>query len=132
MDEPGKMTTEFSILNLDGSSHDPEETEVFFADLNLLQVIDRLTVKWGRDVRKYYLYFPKDTEAEAYRRAVYGDVKKDAVYRALMTYMERLVGIAGVCADPRGVSGQRELPPDEGDDAEGLDGDPQDAVRHHL
>ena len=104
MDELGKMTTEFSILNLDGSSHDPEETEVFFADLNLLQVIDRLTVKWGRDVRKYYLYFPKDTEAEAYRRAVYGDVKKDAVYRALMTYMERLAGIAELRGERERVS----------------------------
>ncbi|MBO4627320.1 MAG: hypothetical protein J5645_05055 [Lachnospiraceae bacterium] len=104
MGEKAKNTTEFSILNLDGTSRDPEETEVFFTDLNLLQVIDWLTLKWGRDVRKYYLYFPMDAEAAAYRRAVYGDVKKDVIYRALMTYMEQLAGIAVLRGERERVS----------------------------
>ena len=87
-------TEDFSILDADGKERNPEETDAFFLDLNLLQVIDKLTAGWGRDVRKYYRYMPETPEAEAYRRAVYEDIKKGAAYRALMAFTERMAGVA--------------------------------------
>ncbi|MBP5462277.1 MAG: hypothetical protein J6Y20_09150 [Lachnospiraceae bacterium] len=84
---------DFSILNLYGKTYDSEETEAFFQDLNLLQVIDKLSAKWGRGIRKYYLYLPEDPQEEAYRRAVYGDIRKDEVFTALIRFTENLAEI---------------------------------------
>ena len=80
----------FSILNLYGKTYDSEETEVFYRDLNLLQVIDKLSEKWGRSIRKYFMYLPEDRQEEAYRRSVYGDIRKETVYGALIRYTENL------------------------------------------
>lgn len=85
---------EFSILNLHGQSYDPEGTEAFYLDLNLLQIIERAIANWGVGVKKYYMYLPESAEETAYRRAVYGDVKKDAVYEALVAYTKQLAGVA--------------------------------------
>ncbi|MBR5421060.1 MAG: hypothetical protein IK115_07945 [Lachnospiraceae bacterium] len=62
------------------------EIPVFFTDLNLDQILERVTEGWGEDVRKLYLNFPADREDEEYRRAVYGDVKKEGVLSALTEY----------------------------------------------
>ncbi|MCR5769339.1 MAG: hypothetical protein K6G45_12775 [Lachnospiraceae bacterium] len=86
-------TEEFSILNLSAEKHDADGIASFFQDLNLLQVIDKLAKKWGKDVRKLYLYVPATQEEEAYRRAVYGDIKQDAVYQALMTFISKLAEV---------------------------------------
>ena len=94
MSETDKTRAEdFSILNLYGKTYDSEETEAFFQDLNLLQVIDKLSAKWGRGIRKYYLYLPEDPQEEAYRRAVYGDIRKDEVFTALIRFTEKLAEI---------------------------------------
>ena len=84
------MKEAFSILNRNGEVCEDAETEAFHQDLNLLQIIDKMTQKWGRDIRKYFVYLPKSPEEEAYRRAVYGDVKNEAVYDALVAYTKKL------------------------------------------
>ena len=87
------MQGEFSILRPDGNGYDAEETATFYQDLNLLQVIDRLSGKWGREIRKYFMYLPEDPKEGDYRRAVYGDIKKEPVYRALMAFTEAMNGV---------------------------------------
>ena len=79
-------TEDFSILDLYEKPGEQEVLQSFYQDLNLLQVIDKLTAKWGRDVRQYYRYLPGTLEEVEYRRAIYGDIKKEAVYTALMDY----------------------------------------------
>ena len=55
MEEESRMTTEqFSILGQCGRDYEVAESEAFHQDLNLLQVMDKLSAKWGRPVRKYF------------------------------------------------------------------------------
>ena len=59
MNDPGtKNTSDFSILDLYVRDYDPEVSLSFYQDLNLLQIIDRLTSKWGKNIRKYFRYLP--------------------------------------------------------------------------
>ena len=93
MEEESRMTTEqFSILGQCGRDYEAAESEAFHQDLNLLQVMDKLSAKWGRPVRKYFLFMPETPEEEVFRRAVYADVKKDAVYDALISFTKNLGG----------------------------------------
>ncbi|MBQ9490589.1 MAG: hypothetical protein IKO03_01275 [Lachnospiraceae bacterium] len=62
------------------------ERPVFFQDLNLDQIMDQVTEDWGQDVRAYFYAFPESQAEEAYRRAIYSDVKKEEIYRALMEF----------------------------------------------
>lgn len=80
----------FSILDRIATKTDPEEVSSFFQDLNLYQIIDKLSLRWGNNVKKYYRYFPFTKEDLIYRRGVYEDIKKDAIYDAFMTYTEDL------------------------------------------
>ncbi len=84
---------DFSILDLVATQSDPEEISPFFQDLNLNQIIDKLVVKWGKNVKKYYRYFPFTREDLDYRRAIFDDVKKEAVYNALIKYTENLAEV---------------------------------------
>ena len=91
MSDDRKMTTgEFSILNLYGNEEDPETTGAFYEDLNLIQIIDKLVSKWGRNIRKYFRYLPATEAEEAYRRAVYCDIRKDTVFNIFSKYIEKL------------------------------------------
>lgn len=62
------------------------ERPVFFQDLNLDQIMDQVTEDWGQEVRAYFYAFPESQAEEAYRRAIYSDVKKEEIYRALMEF----------------------------------------------
>ena len=80
----------FSILSIDEQDHAAESNDEMYQDLNLEQIIDRLAAKCGSRVRKQFNYMPGSAEEEAYRRAVYNDVKKDAMYEALIRFTDRL------------------------------------------
>lgn len=58
----------------------------YFADLNLDQVVGRVAEDWGREVCELFYAFPEDQAEESYRRAIYGDVKKEEVYSILMEF----------------------------------------------
>lgn len=62
----------------------------FFTDLNLTQIIDRISNIWGEDVLKFYRYFPLDEESLRYRSAVYEDVREDTAYDAIRTYYTKM------------------------------------------
>jgi energy-coupling factor transporter ATP-binding protein EcfA2 len=48
--------------------------------------MDQVTEDWGQEVRAYFYAFPESQAEEAYRRAIYSDVKKEEIYRALMEF----------------------------------------------
>ena len=83
-------TAGFSILNPDSKEFEPLESTPFFQDLNLDQVIERLTYKWGKNVKKYFRYIPQSPEEVSYRRAIYRDIGKPEVYAALVKFTEDL------------------------------------------
>ncbi|MBR5420083.1 MAG: hypothetical protein IK115_02925 [Lachnospiraceae bacterium] len=93
----------FSILDPGPRVSDPTETSSFYQDLNLYQLIDKLAAKWGKNVKQYYHYLPETPGAEAYRRAIYGDVKKDDVYQALTKYTAALEDVAVLCSEKEKV-----------------------------
>ena len=101
-------TPEFSILDTGGKTYLKNRTPVWFQDLNLETVTDRLTAKWGRTVRQYYLYLPETAEEEAYRRAVYGDVKKENVYAALTAFVKRIAGAGDLRREKEKVPGLKQ------------------------
>jgi len=82
------MAEGFSILDKMESPHTDGPRPDFYLDLNLNQILDRVTAGWEPAVKKFYLYFPRNEECEAYRRAAYGDVKKPACYEALNEFLE--------------------------------------------
>ncbi|MCR5461262.1 MAG: hypothetical protein K6F51_15465 [Acetatifactor sp.] len=84
------MAEEFSILDLQESPHTDAPRPVFYLDLNLNQILDKVTMQWSAQVRKLFLYFPRNKECEAYRRATYGDVKKPACYEALCCFWDAI------------------------------------------
>ena len=82
------MAEGFSILDMQESPHTDAPRPAFYLDLNLNQIIDKVTSQWDNQVKKMFLYFPRNAECEAYRRAVYGDVKKAACHEALLKFLE--------------------------------------------
>ena len=81
---------EFSILNPGSREFDPLEGALFFQDLNLDQIIDKMSVRWGKDIKKYYRYMPASFEEAEYRRAVYRDIKNESVYASLTGFTKIL------------------------------------------
>ncbi|MCR5251632.1 MAG: hypothetical protein K6E50_13600 [Lachnospiraceae bacterium] len=79
-----------SLLSRTGSIPKEDTGELqyppFFVDLNIDQILERITDGWGEDVRSLYLAFPATKEDEEYRRAVYGDFKKKEVLAAMTEY----------------------------------------------
>ena len=82
------MAEDFSILDLQESPHTDAPRPAFYLDLNLNQIIDKVCQQWSPHVKRLYLYFPRNEMCEAYRRAVYGDVKKPDCYKALNDFLE--------------------------------------------
>ena len=105
IEENSGKTEDFSILDHYGKELDPVETQAFYQDLNLLQILDKLAAKWGRGVKRYFRYLPDTAEAEAYRRAVYADIKKPEVYEALMRYIRNLSEVEELREERAKVSG---------------------------
>ncbi len=79
---------DFSILDKLESPHTDAPRPAFYVDLNLDQIIDKITAPWKPFVKKFYLYFPRNEECETYRREVYGDVKRQGCYEALCAFLE--------------------------------------------
>ena len=100
--------TEFSILDLHEPGSGKKEIPSYFQDLNLNTMLDRLTGKFGRQVQQYFMYLPETAEDEAYRRAVYGDVKKTAVYDALTAFTGRLARIEALQQEKEKVHNPRQ------------------------
>ena len=82
------MAEVFSILDKYESPHTDAPRPAFYLDLNLNQILDKVSVNWSSHVKKLFLYFPRDEECETYRREVYGDVKKKACHEALLRFLE--------------------------------------------
>ncbi|MBO7515972.1 MAG: hypothetical protein J6T47_10155, partial [Lachnospiraceae bacterium] len=80
----------FSILDLYGEDHAAEANDSIHQDLNLSQVVDHMAARFGRNVRKFFTYMPEDVQEVKYRRAVYTDVKKEAVQQALLRFTAKL------------------------------------------
>ena len=77
----------FSLLYLEGNpKRSTAECPIFFQDLNLDQIMDQVTEDWGQEVRALFYAFPESTSEEAYRRAIYDDVKKEEIYDAFMEF----------------------------------------------
>jgi len=74
----------FSLMNLAGT-HETTHSS-FFQDLNLDQIIEKVTEDWGSDVQDLYLAVPEDLETEEYRREIFCDVRDEMTYSALMTF----------------------------------------------
>ena len=104
-EERAKPDTDFSILDLYGKVPSKKETPAYFRDLNLDTALDRLTGKWGSAVLEYYRALPQTAEEEAYRRAVYGDVKKEAVYDALTAFTDRMADVEALRREKGRVPG---------------------------
>ncbi|MBP5609010.1 MAG: hypothetical protein J6X66_12205, partial [Lachnospiraceae bacterium] len=98
------MTENFSILDLYGKERDPETIAPFFKDLNISQILDKLSQRWGKNVRKYYRCLPGSAEEAAYRRAVYSDTKKEEIYRSLMDHTEAMEEVKSLRSEKEKVS----------------------------
>ena len=85
---------EFSILNPGSREFVPLESVPFYPDLNLDQVIDKMAVRWGKDMKKYYRYLPSSSDEVTYRRNIYGDIRKEEVYKSLIKFTEDLDVVA--------------------------------------
>ncbi|MBR4502910.1 MAG: hypothetical protein IKP22_13680 [Clostridia bacterium] len=89
MEKNGRGDAEFSILDPHGRHREKKELPAYFRDLNLETVLDEMAFNWGSAVRELFHYLPETAEDEKYRRAVYGDVKKEGVFRALEAFVRR-------------------------------------------
>ncbi len=81
---------EFSILDPHGRNRGKKELPAYFLDLNLETVLDEMAFNWGSGIRELFHYLPETAEDEKYRRAVFGDVKKERVFRALEAFVRRM------------------------------------------
>lgn len=79
-----------SILDPVESPYKERRRPAFFTDLNLDQIIDRISRDWGEDEGKYYAYFPADSRCEVYRREVYKDIRQKGAYEELCRFTERM------------------------------------------
>ena len=70
----------------ENAGRDVTEQPTLFRDLYLDQIMERVTEDWGPEVRTLFYALPKSQAEETYRRAIYGDIKKDEIYDALMEF----------------------------------------------
>lgn len=79
-----------SILDLKNVPEREGGRPAFFLDLNLNQIIERISTLWERNVSNYYYYLPADKTCEDYRREVLRDVQSGEVYQVLNRFVERM------------------------------------------
>lgn len=79
-----------SILDLKESQYKGTTASAFFTDLNLNQIIDRISLEWRENIKPFYGYFPADRECEEYRRSVYADIKQDGIYEILSRFVQNM------------------------------------------
>ena len=63
---------------------------VALKDLNLDQVLARITEDWGPEVREIYENLPKDRETQAYRRAIFAELKGQEMLPELLKFLNSL------------------------------------------
>lgn len=88
------MLTQFDypgILDLYRNSSEDVTRPAFFEDLNLIQIIDKISFEWGEQLETYF-YFPANEASEEYRRRVYKDIKGLGLYSAFKGFAERMTG----------------------------------------
>ena len=90
MEQDVNAFSAFSILDLHERKREKKELPSYFQDLNLETVFDLLAMFGGKATLAYYRYLPETPEDEAYRRAVYGDVKSEPVNRALEAFVSQM------------------------------------------
>lgn len=79
-----------SILDLEESPYKERECPAFFQDLNLDQIIERIRLDWGGEVRSFYEYFPANAACEEYRREILADVRQEGVYESLCELVDKM------------------------------------------
>ncbi len=94
MEETGRGDM-FSILNLRGGRVPGRVNPAYFQDLNLEQVLDLLAMEGGKTLRQYFYTLPETAEETAWRREIYGDVKKPEIHTVLQDFVRQ----AGEAAD---------------------------------
>lgn len=78
----------FSLLNKHDNNERQTEKPSFFLDLNIDQIIDKVSEDWVEDIRELYYALPEDQETEDYRRAIFTEVKKEGILPVLMEFLE--------------------------------------------
>lgn len=79
-----------SILDNRIKPETEERIPAFLVDLNLDQVLEKVQGLSRLPVKKYFYYFPGDRDGEAYRRAVYQDIKNEDIHGLLEEFTERM------------------------------------------
>lgn len=79
-----------SILDLKAVPEREGGRPIFFLDLNLNQIIDRICALWERNVSSYYYYLPANGACEDYRREVFADIKQEETYGILCRFVKRM------------------------------------------
>ncbi len=114
MDGEGYAGRDFSILRPDGAKASGQGRRsawglpAFYQDLNLEQILDLLTLEGGKDIRKYYYDLPETEAEEAFRRAVYGDVKREGVRDALQAFVKRMAEAEDLAREKEKVTDGRQ------------------------
>ena len=78
----------FSLLNKHDYNEMQTEEPSFFLDLNIDQIIDKISEDWVEDIRELYYALPADQETEDYRRAIFAEIKKEGIFQVLMEFLE--------------------------------------------
>lgn len=79
-----------SILNRESQAYKESCVPTFLYDLNMDQVIEQVQAASTVPVKKFFCHMPVDKADEDYRRAVYVDVKCEAVYKLLVEFMDNV------------------------------------------
>lgn len=78
----------YSILDKTEINHDVHTSSAYTYDLNLDQVIDKISKLWGQKLGKLYEYFPPDLDSILYRRGIYSDIIANDLYPKLCRFVE--------------------------------------------
>lgn len=84
----GEVMEMFSLLNKHDNREIQAERPVFFLDLNIDQIIDKISGDWVEDIRELYYVLPEDQETEDYRRAVFTEIKREGVLPVFLEFLE--------------------------------------------
>lgn len=79
-----------SILDKTENPRRDEAYPAFLLDLNLYQIIDRISLYWGENIAPMYCYLPANTECEEYRREVFADLGRGGLYEKLCAFTEKM------------------------------------------
>lgn len=84
----GNVMGMFSLLNKHDNNEMQAEKPDFFQDLNIDQIIDKISEDWVEDIRELYYALPAEQETEDYRRAIFEEVKREGILPVLTEFLE--------------------------------------------